>query len=764
MDHATQQRFAQQLALWTESAIEQGRFPFRKVELAPPILSAAGSCAPPLVLWLNRSSYLAGGAIFLPHNENTVDHSIASACAKALGLNYYVCWMVQEIVIYRLDGSSLYRQTLPKELSDPDAFRQQLLLLLEQLKILAICETLPTREIDAYALYNFLTLVLKRVAPQLEQCCRQAQSHFGAHPDPVQQGKEKGMLILLRLLALLLFDRMPPLSDPQQLERASAYALETLPEELATILRPSSDEPEAPEMVKVRFHQLVHRLTQLEFATDRPRTVALLQLLLEHTFSAPAAFPWPFPFAANDGSCLAVNCPLPSSCRPAILVAAKTRLATAALLRHIDNQPELLAQGDDLFALPVLASPSRIVAHIDAESLPDNEERRRLQTCLRLSWPNRRLPVPPRTPLWGWQGLHLIGLAAAKAQIHLALPAAAIHHPSTLLLLTQLQERTSLLRLRLTDEALFLYAAPDPTDEKELILQRSDEPLSLAREQANRLPASALLLLLTLPPQIATLLREERLVIAEEPPARAIRLFARSRLGRLLWQQLFAAPLSDDGQEILRRWRETPLPLPGNELLRQLEQMEATASGADVDRELSHWFGPLPLPEAPPVPACGKGKGATPAPRRKSEEIAQKIFIDGIPRFPEQYLYDHFKPELQRFDVAPGELTLLECFFDRCVLRDPTGKEIEAEGEETVQALRLAAWGEKRPLEIPADRSLTATITGRYLDDLRRLRDALRKETLAIASDARKAEGLAERLWNAQSGLPPWRWLREMLP
>ena len=66
MNQPELQQFAQQLATWTELIIENGRTPFRRVDLYPEIHTAQGILQPPLVFWINRQSMMAGGILLLP--------------------------------------------------------------------------------------------------------------------------------------------------------------------------------------------------------------------------------------------------------------------------------------------------------------------------------------------------------------------------------------------------------------------------------------------------------------------------------------------------------------------------------------------------------------------------------------------------------------------------------------------------------------------------------------------------------------------------
>ena len=109
MDQQTLQLFSRQLAHWAENAISQGRFPFRKVETFPSLLTEKGEMHPPLVFWINRASCMAGGVLILPQNAEE-EMSMGRDCARALGLQHFVTWAAHEIVFWEERGESLTRK------------------------------------------------------------------------------------------------------------------------------------------------------------------------------------------------------------------------------------------------------------------------------------------------------------------------------------------------------------------------------------------------------------------------------------------------------------------------------------------------------------------------------------------------------------------------------------------------------------------------------------------------------------------------------
>ncbi|MEJ2200176.1 MAG: hypothetical protein P8X63_04050, partial [Desulfuromonadaceae bacterium] len=174
-----------------------------------------------------------------------------------------------------------------------------------------------------------------------------------------------------------------------------------------------------------------------------------------------------------------------------------------------------------------------------------------------------------------------------------------------------------------------------------------------------------------------------------------------------------------------------------------------------LDAEITRWLGQdIALTEA-----MTKGP-AQPSPRTDSptielmEQICTDVFADGLPRFPEQYLYQHYRPQLAHYRFTPP-LTIQSEFFGRFTLQDATGKCFEVEGEETSRALLLVAAAGHSKVALPTDRQLVMTILEEYQRDLRKLRQALVRQTHVRITNAGAAAHMTEKIWNEQP-LPNW--------
>jgi hypothetical protein len=274
-------------------------------------------------------------------------------------------------------------------------------------------------------------------------------------------------------------------------------------------------------------------------------------------------------------------------------------------------------------------------------------------------------------------------------------------------------------------------------------------------------------LALMLPDAIWNMIEDGRLTVPTtrtwpQPAEQGIFFYSRSSLGRYLWQ------ITSGGRPLPRRTSlrsevlRKGLPLPGQKALLSLQKLQTEGGGEPsatiLDQELALWLG-----ATPELPAANK---ATPDESRDTDShqhaeqdllanVAERVFMDGIPVFPDHYLYDYYRPEMRRFDFEKP-LSIDEEFFGTVELKDEQGHKLQVEGMETAQALVLISSLRSGPVELPVDRVIISTILDRYRQDLRKLRSNLVKEIFRRQADPRTAKTAVERLWQQQP-LPPWR-------
>ncbi|MCM2264898.1 MAG: hypothetical protein NDI73_06885 [Desulfuromonadales bacterium] len=162
------------------------------------------------------------------------------------------------------------------------------------------------------------------------------------------------------------------------------------------------------------------------------------------------------------------------------------------------------------------------------------------------------------------------------------------------------------------------------------------------------------------------------------------------------------------------------------------------------------------------VAALGATATLTEAPiaprsRRKhpvlAEQIAARVFRDGLPRFPEDYLRRFDLPGLRTY-LLPGPLQINSHFFDRINLAGPDGTTVDSDNPADAEALILASCNGRVRVDLPTDPALTMRLVTAYREDLRRLWQELIDECRRQRPVQKRALALARRLWREQ-GLPP---------
>lgn len=201
------------------------------------------------------------------------------------------------------------------------------------------------------------------------------------------------------------------------------------------------------------------------------------------------------------------------------------------------------------------------------------------------------------------------------------------------------------------------------------------------------------------------------------------------------------------------------LPLPPKALL-QLLCEDDLASLSDeqlhkrIERELTQWFA-TKLPQTDTDKAnSSRGKRLQ---QSDKQQLLETVFVDGRPRFPEQYLFNHYRPELARYDL-PAPLYFHQRFFNQVELATRDEQLVIADSDLLAHALLLASHSGLNEVQLPRDETILADIMRRYLDDLAELRNRLLDHCNRHFESAEQARALARTLWG-RSELPPWETL-----
>ncbi len=772
MDEATRALFTANLDRWATELIDRGRYPFRRTETFLPLLTEAGEIAPPLIFWINRDSFMAGGLLFFPGKKE--DGSEAGLhCSRALGIECFITWSADEIIFWQEeDGKACPRRKVPWSrpgVNDTASFLKILRQILEELKTFAVLGARPADQLSPFYFANFCRIFLLEEQASLEEAFRVARGENRLSenaPEPRVLTLHKNILTCLRLLALAHCDGLPPGVRPDGLEKAMYFSIDRLSPEIRFLMDPGPDELPLPPASAVRFHHFYRRLVQLRAGLDDTRLAETIRILLQHGSSCLGGFADPFPLSSPEEPILRVNPAYPSSDGSAE-TGAFPLLAAHALFRFLQATPPAAARGFEPACMELPSSPKTITGTLYDTRIPRPLRREWLTARLRTVWPNRRFSLPPRTPYWVFEFLHLLGLADKGAQINLRLPADWLSEEFGAAPEELIRDFFTLDRLEFESvRTLRLQLVKDSRPWHETVLSGPHGQRRRTWETI-REHRSQLLLVLHLPAPIIELLEKERLRSPEKEDltrhARGIYLFTRSSLGRYLWSIISGGaplpPRSRLRREILRR----KLPLPSDQILKGLglSSGQNPPSRKDLDGELEAWLGDA----ARPRKRLGEGKkpvedpsGTMPPPRESlKESIIQEVFMDGVPEFPAHYLYDYFRPKLTEFTLE-GPLKVEGEFFGRIRLRDHKGDLLEVEGPEKARALILSSVHGRVSAALPEDRTICEDITTRYLADLTALKMSLVRTACRRTSEERAARKLAEEIWESMH-LPPWSWI-----
>lgn len=158
----------------------------------------------------------------------------------------------------------------------------------------------------------------------------------------------------------------------------------------------------------------------------------------------------------------------------------------------------------------------------------------------------------------------------------------------------------------------------------------------------------------------------------------------------------------------------------------------------------------LSLNAVVPPPRFRNARKPAPLP---ADKIAAKVFVDGVPRFPEQYLRRLDCLSLRTHHL-PGPLQPNSHFFDHIRLTGPDGSHIDCDSPADAEALQLASRDGRQQVVLPADPVVTLRLIAAYQEDLQRLWQQLVDECRRHHPAQRKALALARRLWRERN-LPP---------
>jgi len=763
--------FINQIASWARLAIDQGRSPFRKVETSLPLLTCRGELLAPLVFWINRDSFMAGGLVLFPEHGSRSATDRGVLMAEALGLRHFVEWSEQQINFWKVDGTRVSLETafpLPENQSNPVAtFKHLLDKTLDKLKYLSVLSSAPPEQLAPSYLANLCRTAIHDTLPLLAAEQRVTQG-TGGTPDE-SRALAKGYQTATRLLTLTTLDLLPNAVHPEGLEKAIRFVLPEIPETLRNLLEFSEETLPLPNTAAVRFHHLLRRLQQLGMEQTTRRTCDCLNLLLAFDGAqlAGAAAPQ-LEFETLCSPTLSVNlAALPVKAPETIEIAAVPLLAMKALIRHLEGwcHPEL--QSPDLFTLQLPKRPANIFGVLFRHQRPNQLQRQQYEAALRISWPTRRFALPPATPIWLLECLHLLGLCHPDGRLLLRVPAAWLSESWGEPIWTIISQEFTLYQLTLNAAAgtdLDLVRRGQPEIETAL---QGVETSQWAWADLSQQSRQTLLARLSFPNSWLNLLTAG--ILRSYPdttlPGRyplAVQYFYRQQPGRSL-AELFGVDPEQEVAHLVAEIARLGIPAPAEERLERLESLLlddsslgqiSNGSFSEPLSRLGAEFEQLPRLQDESGRLADTGRRQKRISRDLANDLSSEIFIDGIPDFPGHYLYDYFRPQLDKYSWQ-GELVYGQTFFDLIVLQDSAGQKIEVAGERIAAGLWLTAQCGRNEIEYPVVPDICEKILERYLEDLQRLRLSLVRKVRERLAHPRQAENLIRKIWGQQE-LPPW--------
>ncbi len=770
MDYLLLQKFREQLTSWIVPRLASQRLPFQRLENCPRVFTEIGWLTPDLVLWINRDSLLAGSMILLPDRVDEETYRTGTVLASALGLGHFATWAAQDVSIWSASNSppeKIASLELPAATQvTPEDFHQALDWLLEQLKLVTVTTALAPEKFSKYYYANLCLHTLEDLSPGLTDGARHAGGQSAADDWVEQAPLTKAWMSLWRLLFLLRNRKFPLSLQPERLETAIRYALADLASGPQSWLKHQDGEAPLPESSAIRLHHLAGRLKQLGWPRGAEEAQGLFDILLEEA-AGPFGLATVKPPWVVSASELWVNCqPSPSdSSSPRSLVAPKAVLAGWLSRTEQSQHFHPCHYAESLFTLPAGQFYASTTAALNTVGPLLKREREQRTLALRHPWPSRRFDLPRNTPTWVWDALHLTGMTTG--QLSLILPKGWHSAPGLNIFWGVVAERHRLVEAAtLPDNSIALRLVDKNLPAETILLHKRDCLVTTSASLFDNQQAGLLHVWMEAAPAVTDLL--QRRALTGSIGARSRRkettwgtfLFLHTSLGQYLWRLCNCtteAPV--DPRESIEQIINLGMPLPDETILADLSLLGNPATGSMptreiLDLEFSSIFGEIPRLDVQTTTVATDAASTNLKRNIPVEDIASRVFVDGVPRFPAHYLMNHYRPVLKNFKL-PGPLHVAASFFDTIRLQTKTGDQaIEVDGRPLAEALILASHSGMTHLEIPVDETLTEDLVNRYRMDLQRLWESLTSECRRYEPRRQSAIHLAKKIWHKQ-GLPP---------
>ena len=744
----TLQHFSQQLHSWCAERLEQKPGPFRQAEANPHLLGDGDSLAPPVILWINRESYLAGGVILLPQKDEQDIFAVGLETAKALGLPYFHAWSRYDISCWSAlsePPEKIWEYALPAEdTSSPAIFRKSLNLLIDQMEQIFFDQQLQIPSVSDLYLANLIHTTFIDILPAMQKTMQIDQSATTTESIPLVEIKNLLFQTLLIPTGLALCNNLPTGTTPASIIDTLSSALASNPEDLRQVWPHRLNAHKFPAECRRRLHHFCCRIQQLAPYLAENAASATNRLLNEWATQLGG---YPVPDQSSELQQIVIN---PDRCdlavAPSIEIGPTGILAATALIRHFltVDKPKQQQITSPLYLSETL-SEHQISGTLYEDNNPSTVEQKKLNAFLRISWPNRKLSFSGKTPLWAWQFLHICGLAGGLSQLNLILPSDWLWERYGEVIMTALDGKLGFSRIHRLNPGQLQCQLQPVAEEWETVIERDDGTQIILKAVPNHTLRSRTILALNAPNEINQLLDTVDLEIyqmdlIEDFSRTGLNHFSQSSLGQGLWKLLAPGRTTPKNEKLVAELSRAGVPLPGKDVLAALGRLSRSAgqiSTADIDQELAVWIG-----ETLPFLAT------TPPNRSRSDRKTEKIDntderldslllrcqTEEIPNFPEDYLYDTPLSERTIYTFT-GQLEIIDSFFDQVVLADQQQLQIIVDGVKQAEALILISSFRSGPVELPQSHAVTAAIVDRYYRELKELRRTFSRHAADLVSD-----------------------------
>ena len=166
----------------------------------------------------------------------------------------------------------------------------------------------------------------------------------------------------------------------------------------------------------------------------------------------------------------------------------------------------------------------------------------------------------------------------------------------------------------------------------------------------------------------------------------------------------------------------------------------------------------LQLPDTPESKTASPGKTGVQVSKNLKQEIIDQLNAQGIPNFPDQYLYFLEQPDTVSYSITPP-VKVTSRLLGQFELEDAEGQTIQGFGEELEQSLLICARIGKTTLDLPKDRAQLEQLLQLYRKDLDNLHQQLSDLSYRQIKKPQAARNLIRSVWKKLT-LPDPEWFK----